>query len=165
MKKLVITLGILGLSTAVTFAASTGSLSTSPQTTISGATQSPVQSPALAHAQVQQVAAQAQTAMPAKTIKSASGNILVTPDGKTLYSFDKDTNGASTCDAKCLKIWPAFHASAKDVAAGDWTKVKTLNGGEMWAYKGKPLYTYAKDKKSGDELGNGMGGKWHIVKM
>ncbi|TIX38252.1 MAG: hypothetical protein E5V36_22130, partial [Mesorhizobium sp.] len=34
----------------------------------------------------------------------------------------------------------------------------------MWAYEGKPLYTFIKDKKAGDVTGEGVGGVWHIAK-
>ncbi len=34
----------------------------------------------------------------------------------------------------------------------------------MWAYDGKPLYTYAKDKKAGDMKGDGVGSVWHAAK-
>jgi predicted lipoprotein with Yx(FWY)xxD motif len=34
----------------------------------------------------------------------------------------------------------------------------------MWAYGGKPLYTFAGDKKSGDMNGDGVGQVWHVAK-
>jgi predicted lipoprotein with Yx(FWY)xxD motif len=35
----------------------------------------------------------------------------------------------------------------------------------MWAYKGKPVYTYVNDKAPGDTNGDGAnGGTWHIAK-
>jgi predicted lipoprotein with Yx(FWY)xxD motif len=35
----------------------------------------------------------------------------------------------------------------------------------QWAYKGKPLYTFAKDTKPGDTTGDGfLNGAWHIAK-
>jgi predicted lipoprotein with Yx(FWY)xxD motif len=34
----------------------------------------------------------------------------------------------------------------------------------MWAYEGKPLYTYSKDKKPGDATGEGVGGVWRAAK-
>ena len=39
------------------------------------------------------------------------------------------------------------------------------DGKKMWAYKGKPLYTFAKDTKAGDTNGDGfLNGAWHIAK-
>ena len=34
----------------------------------------------------------------------------------------------------------------------------------QWAYKGKPVYTYKDDKKTGDKTGDGKGGAWHVIK-
>ena len=32
------------------------------------------------------------------------------------------------------------------------------------AYKGKPLYTFVGDQKTGDKTGDGAGGAWQAVK-
>lgn len=101
------------------------------------------------------------TDMPAK--KAADGT-LTNASGMTLYTFDKDAMGKSNCDEACLKKWPAFHAAAKAKAEGEWTLVKAADGKEMWAYEGKPLYTFAGDKKPGDMTGDGVGGVWHVAK-
>lgn len=143
MKKLVLALSVLGLSAVPVLAAQ------------SSATKS--------EAKIEQVA-EAMTSGHGKMTETTSGKILTTAEGHTLYTFDKDKNGASSCDAACLKIWPAYHASAKVKAAAPWTKVKATDGKDMWAYNGKPVYTYIKDKKTGDTEGDGVGGNWHIIK-
>jgi predicted lipoprotein with Yx(FWY)xxD motif len=38
------------------------------------------------------------------------------------------------------------------------------DGAKQWAYKGKPLYTWAKDTKPGDITGDGVNNVWHIAK-
>jgi predicted lipoprotein with Yx(FWY)xxD motif len=39
------------------------------------------------------------------------------------------------------------------------------DGKKMWAYKGKPLYTFKKDAAPGDINGDGfLNGAWHIAK-
>jgi predicted lipoprotein with Yx(FWY)xxD motif len=38
------------------------------------------------------------------------------------------------------------------------------DGTLQWANEGKPLYTYANDKKPGDVTGDGMNGVWHVVR-
>ena len=103
-------------------------------------------------------------AEPAKMVDTKMGKILATEKGMTLYTFDKDAKDKSNCDKACLKKWPAFHAAAKAKAEGDWTLVKAADGKEMWAYEGKPLYMFAKDKKAGDMTGDGVGGVWHVAK-
>ena len=45
------------------------------------------------------------------------------------------------------------------------TIVTRDDGSKMWALKGKPLYTFAKDTKPGDTTGDGfLNGAWHIAK-
>ncbi|TIU59550.1 MAG: hypothetical protein E5W25_32730, partial [Mesorhizobium sp.] len=46
----------------------------------------------------------------------------------------------------------------------EWTIVDRTDGTKMWAYDGKPVYTFVKDKKAGDVSGDGVAGVWHIVK-
>jgi predicted lipoprotein with Yx(FWY)xxD motif len=92
--------------------------------------------------------------------------VLATPAGATLYTFDKDTagNGRSACNGQCATNWPPLAAQASDVASGDWSVVTRDDGSKQWAFKGQPLYTYAKDAKPGDTTGDGKGNVWHLIK-
>jgi predicted lipoprotein with Yx(FWY)xxD motif len=98
-----------------------------------------------------------------KTEKTTLGNVLASPKGMTLYTYDKDTSGVSECTASCAQSWPPVHAKKSDKPVGDLTIIKRPDGTLQWADKGKPLYTFAKDKKRGEVNGNGMGGMWHAV--
>ncbi|PZM12836.1 hypothetical protein [Rhizobium tubonense] len=106
----------------------------------------------------------AAAAEPAKMVETKMGKVWATEKGMTLYTFDKDAKDKSNCDKDCLKKWPAFHAAEKAKAEGEWSLVKAADGKEMWAYEGKPLYTFAEDKKAGDMKGDGVGGVWHMAK-
>jgi predicted lipoprotein with Yx(FWY)xxD motif len=103
-------------------------------------------------------------AEPAMTTKTPNGNIYTDAKGMTLYTFDKDEAGKSNCYDDCVATWPILKADADAKAAGEWTVVDRTDGTKMWAYDGKPLYTFAKDKKSGDMTGDGVGGVWHVAK-
>lgn len=84
--------------------------------------------------------------------------------GMTLYIFDKDVEpGKSTCSGDCAKTWPALAAPADAHAFGDWSVVARDDGAKQWAFKGKPLYTSAKDAKLGDANGNGADNVWHVA--
>lgn len=89
---------------------------------------------------------------------------FVDSSGATLYTFDKDTDGKITCRGNCAKNWPPALAAEDDTASGDWTFVESHDGKRQWAYKGKPLYLFAKDTKPGDTTGDGVGGVWHLAK-
>ncbi len=84
--------------------------------------------------------------------------------GMTLYIYDKDGKNVSNCNGKCATNWPPLKAAADAKAEGEWTVVKRKDGTHMWAYEGKPVYTYLKDKKAGDMKGDGVGDVWHTAK-
>ena len=97
---------------------------------------------------------------------SAIGTSLTSGSGtsaRTLYVLDKDTDapGGSACDAKCEQIWPPLLAAAGARADGDWTLVHRASGVEQWAFKGRPLYTFAKDDTPTATYGDGIGRVWH----
>lgn len=99
----------------------------------------------------------------AEAPKTQDGH-FVDSSGAALYTYDKDTGGKSACSDQCAKNWPPALAEGDDVASGDWTFVESHDGKRQWAYKGKPLYLFAKDTKPGDTTGDGVRGVWHLAK-
>ncbi|TKC89204.1 hypothetical protein FAZ69_09550 [Trinickia terrae] len=96
--------------------------------------------------------------------KMANG-MMVDDDGMTLYMFDKDTvPGKSACTGGCTTMWPAATADSYDKASGDLSFIPTADGKNQWAFKGHPLYRFAKDTKPGEMHGDGFKGMWHVVK-
>ncbi|MFF7109376.1 COG4315 family predicted lipoprotein [Pseudomonas sichuanensis] len=85
-------------------------------------------------------------------------------NGMTLYTFDKDAGGKSMCNGDCATNWPPLKVTAGEKAEGKWTQIKRDDGSMQWAYDGKPLYTFVKDKKAGDMTGDGMKDVWHVAK-
>ena len=109
--------------------------------------------------------ATAASAQMLKTADTAAGKTFVDAKGMTLYTFDKDAGGKSMCNGPCATNWPPLAAPADAKPAGDMTIVTRDDGSKMWAYKGKPVYTFAKDTKPGDTTGDGfLNGAWHIAK-
>ena len=100
------------------------------------------------------------------TLTQAADGTLIGPDGRTLYVFAKDVagSGKSTCVDACAANWPPLGVAATAVPLGDYTIITRADGSKQWAFKGMPLYYYAKDTKSGDRLGDGVGGNWKIAK-
>lgn len=100
-----------------------------------------------------------------KTMDIAGKQVLVGANDMTLYTFDKDAAGVTNCYDKCAENWPPAIADAGAKAEGDFTLVDRTDGSKMWAYKGKPLYTFKNDAKAGDTNGDGfLNGAWHIAK-
>ena len=109
-------------------------------------------------------------AQPANIGSTVSGNVLEAPDGRTLYVYDGDKidqgqQGKSSCNKKCADRWPPFQAGAGAQPTGDWSIFSREDGLRQWAYKGRPLYTRARDTGPGQISGNGYeGNSWHLAK-
>ncbi|MGJ4885157.1 MULTISPECIES: hypothetical protein [unclassified Bradyrhizobium] len=107
----------------------------------------------------------ASAAPPTKSGSSTKGDILTDNKGMTLYTFDKDVDGKSACNGPCATNWPVLKAEASDKADANYTIITRDDGSRQWAYKGKPLYTFAKDQKPGDITGDGfLNNAWHLAK-
>ena len=101
----------------------------------------------------------------AKVGETSKGNAFVDSKGMTLYTFDKDSGRKSACNGPCATNWPPLMVADGEKAGADMTVVTRDDGKKMWAYKGKPLYTFVKDTKAGDANGDGfLNGAWHIAK-
>jgi predicted lipoprotein with Yx(FWY)xxD motif len=97
--------------------------------------------------------------------KVADG-VFVGPNGMTLYTFDRDAAGAgkSACNGPCATNWPPLAVAAGASATGDWSVVTRDDSGKQWAYKGKPVYFWAKDQKAGDRTGDGVNNAWRLAR-
>jgi len=97
-------------------------------------------------------------------VKMADG-VLVDARGMTLYTFDKDVagSGKSVCNGPCATLWPPAMAAAGAKPQGDLSVITRDDGTTQWAYKGKPIYTYAADKQAGDRTGDNFKNVWHVI--
>lgn len=94
----------------------------------------------------------------------AESKVLNDPTGMTVYTFDKDSAGKSNCHGDCATAWPPVAASA--VPAGPEVGVIARDdGSKQAAYKGKPLYLFAGDKKPGDMNGDNVQNVWHAINI
>jgi predicted lipoprotein with Yx(FWY)xxD motif len=91
--------------------------------------------------------------------------MLVDSKGMTVYTFDKDTtnSGKSACTGGCAQNWPPVQAGDVPLPA-PYSMVTRDDGNRQLAYKGKPLYTFVKDKKPGDKAGDKAMNVWHVVR-
>jgi predicted lipoprotein with Yx(FWY)xxD motif len=96
--------------------------------------------------------------------QTGKGAALVDAKGMTLYTFDKDPGGKSVCNGKCAENWPPLTADAGATMPAGYSVVTRDDGTKQWAYRGKPLYAWAKDKQPGDATGDGINKVWHIAK-
>jgi predicted lipoprotein with Yx(FWY)xxD motif len=97
---------------------------------------------------------------------TVADGVYVGPNGMTLYTFDRDTmgSGKSVCNGPCATNWPPLMANTSDNASGDWSVVTRDDGMRQWAFRGKPVYYWAKDSKPGDRTGDGFNNAWRLAK-
>ena len=98
-----------------------------------------------------------------------AGAFLTDPLGKTLYTFNQDTAGTSTCTGACIAKWPPFSPGAivatSVLKPSDFTPVTRADGAMQWAFKGKPLYYYTGDTGPGMTNGQGFINKWYVANI
>lgn len=69
-------------------------------------------------------------------------------EGRTLFTWDGDgRSGVSRCTGDCAREFPPLLAPPGAGTGGDWSLVPRDNGSRQWAYKGKPLYRFAKETR------------------
>ena len=91
--------------------------------------------------------------------------VLVGPNGMTLYTFARDTagSGKSVCNGPCATNWPPLMGATAPAGTG-YGVIQRDDGSSQIAYKGKPLYYWAKDMKPGDKTGDGFNQVWQVAK-
>ncbi|HEX6662086.1 MAG TPA: hypothetical protein VF025_00290 [Gaiellaceae bacterium] len=103
--------------------------------------------------------------------KTVLGKVLADGRGHTLYLFEKDKNGMSSCNGACVTYWPMVPGAAKP-RAGDGVRASLLgrtkraDGRRQVTYAGHPLYTFVGDKKAGQTAGEGLtdfGAAWDAI--
>lgn len=103
--------------------------------------------------------------------QSKFGRILVDGHGRSLYLFDRDSRGKSSCYGGCAGEWPPLITSGKTharsgVKAALLGRTKRRDGRWQVTYKGHPLYTFSGDAARGQANGEGLddfGGWWYLV--
>lgn len=91
-----------------------------------------------------------------------TGHLLLNNKGFSVYSSDADTATKSSCTAKCLEEWIPVLAPQTAKARGDWSVLERSPGIKQWVYRGKPLYTYALEKRTRSFTGSDVPG-WQNV--
>src|SRR5689334_16413665 len=106
-----------------------------------------------------------------KSISGIPGMALVDEEGKTLYLWEADKNGTSTCTGPCAAAWPPVTTSGPPQAGSGVDKallstVKRSDGTEQVTYNGHPLYYFVGDTGPGTAKGQGskdFGASWYVL--
>ena len=65
---------------------------------------------------------------------------------------------------KRMLLFVAIAATAAAKGVGDYSVVPRGDGRKQWAYKGKPLYLWTKDREPGDRAGDGVDNLWRVAR-
>jgi predicted lipoprotein with Yx(FWY)xxD motif len=98
-----------------------------------------------------------------------AGKVLVNSGGFTLYYFENDKGGDSSCYGTCASAWPPLATSGTPRATGGAQSAQLgtterKDGTVQVTYAGWPLYTYAADKRPGEDNGtdvDSFGAPWY----
>ncbi|GLR90992.1 hypothetical protein [Bradyrhizobium iriomotense] len=90
----------------------------------------------------------------------ATGRIILTRDGSSVYTFDRDGPGKSNCADACLAEWTPISAGSLTLPQGEWGVIERSPGVRQWTFRGEPLYTHNLDRRPGGLEGSDVPG-WH----
>lgn len=104
------------------------------------------------------------------TVKQSPGGTSYLTDtaGKTLYLFEADTGGKSTCTGQCAALWPPLTGTvtAGTGVTGMMSTFTRSDGTKQVVLNGHPLYHFTMDTAPGQTNGEGVnafGGLWYVV--
>lgn len=102
---------------------------------------------------------------------SSLGRIVVDGRGHTLYLFEKDRRGRSTCSGACAAYWPPLLTRGKPIAikgakSSLLGSIRRSGGARQVTYAGHPLYLFSGDTRRGQTSGEGLadfGAGWYAL--
>ena len=102
---------------------------------------------------------------------TALGQILVDGKGRTLYLFEADRAGMSSCYGDCASVWPPLLATAAPIAGSGLNQsllgtTTRKDGSVEVVYNGHPLYYFVSDRQAGDTTGQAItsfGADWYVL--
>lgn len=109
------------------------------------------------------------TATPAAGVDVAVtslGEVLVGPEGMTLYGFTVDDPGVSNCYDDCAQVWPPLSGDTPiggDLDSSLFTTAERTDGTSQLVIGDWPLYYFAGDAAPGDVNGQDVEGVWFVV--
>ena len=174
-RKILTTVGAIGLSLAAAACGSSTSTSASSTSTSAPAVQAsapavPASTPAAAASSAAPSAAAAAAVL--KIDQTSLGSVLTNAQGLTVYWFAKDTATNSACSGACAAAWPPVMGMPQVASGvkltGKLGEIKRADGSMQATYNGHPLYLFAGDSKPGQVNGNaisGFGALWYAIRI
>jgi predicted lipoprotein with Yx(FWY)xxD motif len=164
MSKLIVLAGSVAALALVAACGSSGGGSNSGSTQGAGAGASSSSSSAASSAPASVAAAGGSAETLAVT--STSKGMVLTANGRAVYTYDPDTATSSMCTGACATAWPPVEGTGTagtGATAADITTITRPDGSKQLAYNGHPIYFFSGDTAAGQVNGNGVDGTWHVI--
>lgn len=100
-----------------------------------------------------------------REVGDANGLAFVDGKGMTIYSYE-GRGGAKALVRMADEVktqWKPLVAPELAHPLGQWTIIVRSDGVRQWAFKGKPLFTFAGDLSAGDANGVGLSKDWEAA--
>jgi len=108
----------------------------------------------------------AMTTAGVSTAETPLGEVLVGPNGMTLYAFTVDDPGLSNCYDACAEAWLPLSGDtpiADNLDATLFSTIERTDGTTQLVISDWPLYYFAGDTEPGDVNGQDVEGVWFVV--
>jgi predicted lipoprotein with Yx(FWY)xxD motif len=96
-----------------------------------------------------------------------TGDVLIDPEGFTIYTFENDPAGASTCNDPCSSTWPPIPGDTvigSQLSPGQFGQITRQDGTTQLTWNDAPLYRFVDDENPGDANGILVGdGVWNPI--
>src|SRR5215813_5801911 len=66
---------------------------------------------------------------------TSAGEVMTTPDGMTVYIYDKEAKDQASCYGSCAEDWPPVLAPADAKPFGELGLVKRIDGTRQWTFR------------------------------
>jgi predicted lipoprotein with Yx(FWY)xxD motif len=162
-------LGAAGVGLLMTACSSSSSTTTSSPAASSPATSSAAAAQASSPAATGQASGAATVSL--ASVSGIPAKALVGSNGRTLYLFQADKNGASACTGACAAAWPPDIVTGTPQAGSGVSQallgtITPPDGTMQVTYNGHPLYYFTADAAGGTAHGEGVkafGAEWYVV--
>ena len=166
-------IGAAGIGLLMAACSSSSSTTTSSPAASSPASSSAAAAPATTQASSPAATGQASGAATVSlaTISGLPAKALVGSNGRTVYLFQADKNGASACTGACAAAWPPDTVTGTPQAGSGVSQallgtITRPDGTRQVTYNGHPLYYFTADAAAGTARGQAVkafGAEWDVV--
>ncbi len=95
-----------------------------------------------------------------REVGDANGQAFVDQKGMTVYAFEGRRGAKAVVGLADQAQWRPLTAPGLAHSIGQWSVIARSDGIRQWAFKGRPLFTFAGDLVAGDANGVGSGKDW-----